>query len=579
MADLSFEEIIEKVIIEKKIPKWKLLELIKKKKEELGGLITDKSAAMVVAKELGLNFFDKFVSEGKIDIDKLRPGMRNVTLIGRVLHIFPIREFTVNERKNEVASLILGDETGEIRVVFWNADHVRLIKEKNIKRNDVLRIIGADVREGRNKNVEVHVGSRGKITVNPEDIDPEKIPQASGKLVKIGELDVNMYNIILRGVVKKMGNLTSFERKGKRGKILSLILGDETGEVRVVFWNDKAEEAVSLKEKDIIELVGVYTKSGKVENLEVHVDSGSEIKVLREDEVEEELLSSVYAMEPQFVSIADLTLGVKTPYVNVEGVISGIESLREFVREDGNIGKRLVFMLSDEDGNSIRVVAWNDEAERLSNISEGDVIQILHGYVKRGISGDLEIHIGKLSTTKVLEKGGFITTVEIQKPMPVTDFRRVKLQDINENERIEVRASVVYIFDRPLLYDACPECFKKVELKNNKWLCPNCGKEVDIPVKKLTLTCIIDDGSDTIVAKCWNDVATRLLGIRESLDQITYEKLLPEIDKVVGRDFIFRGIVTYNSVSNRLELNVLDVKRSDPIKEAENLVEKIKRIL
>ena len=462
MVDLSFEEIIEKVIIEKKIPRWKLLELIKKKKEELGGLITDKSAAMVVAKELGLNFFDKFVSEGKIDIDKLRPGMRNVTLIGRVLHIFPIREFTVNKRKNEVASLILGDETGEVRVVFWN---------------------------------------------------------------------------------------------------------------------DKAEEAASLKEKDIIELVGVYTKSGKVENLEVHVDSGSEIKVLREDEVEEELLSSVYAMEPQFVSIADLTLGVKTPYVNVEGVISGIESLREFVREDGNIGKRLVFMLSDEDGNSVRVVAWNDEAERLSNISEGDVIRILHGYVKRGISGDFEIHIGKLSTTKVLEKGGFITTTEIQKPMPVTDFHRVKLQDINENERIEVRASVVYLFDKPLLYDACPECFKKVELKDNKWLCPNCGREVDIPVKKLTLTCIIDDGSDTIVAKCWNDIAIRLLGIRESLDQITYEKLLLKTDKIMGRDFIFRGIVTYNPVSNRLELNVLDVERSDPIKEAENLVEKIKRIL
>ena len=72
MVDLSFEEIVEKVIIEKKIPRWKLLELIEKKKEELGGLITDKSAAMLVAKELGLNFFDKFVSEGKIDINKLK---------------------------------------------------------------------------------------------------------------------------------------------------------------------------------------------------------------------------------------------------------------------------------------------------------------------------------------------------------------------------------------------------------------------------------------------------------------------------------------------------------------------------
>lgn len=578
MVDLSFEEIIEKVIIEKKIPKWKLLELIKNKKEELGGLITDKSAAMVVAKELGLNFFDKFVSEGKIDVDKLRPGMHNVTLIGRVLHIFPIREFTVNERRNEVASLILGDETGEIRVVFWNTDHVRLIKEGNIKKNDILRIIGADVREGRNKNIEVHVGSRGKIIVNPEDIDPEKIPQASGKLVKIGELDVNMYNIILRGVIKKIGNLTSFKRKGRQGKILSLILGDETGEVRVVFWNDKADEAASLKEKAIIELVGVYTKPGKVENLEVHVDSGSEIRVLRRDEVEE-LLSSVYTMKPQFISIADLTLGVKTSCVNVKGVISGIESLREFIREDGNIGKRLIFTLSDENGNSVRVVAWNDEAERLSNISEGDVIQIIHGYVKKGISGDFEIHVGKLSTTKVLEKKSFMATADVQKPMLMTDFRRVKLQDVDENERIEVRASVVYLFDKPLLYDACPDCFKKVELKDDKWLCPNCGKKVNIPVKKLAVTCIIDDGSDTIVAKCWNGIAIKLLDIKESLDRITYEKLLLEINKIIGRDFIFRGIITYNPVSNRLELNVLDVERSNPIKEAEKLVEKIKRIL
>ncbi|MHA1833203.1 MAG: OB-fold nucleic acid binding domain-containing protein, partial [Candidatus Baldrarchaeia archaeon] len=219
MVDLSFEEIVEKVIIEKKIPRWKLLELIEKKKEELGGLITDKSAAMLVAKELGLNLFDKFVSEGKIDINKLKPGMRNVTLIGRVLHIFPIREFMVDNRKNEVVSLILGDETGEIRVVFWNSSHIKLIKEGEIKRNDILRIIGADVREGRDGNAEVHVGSKGKIVVNPEDVDSEKIPKVSGKRLKIEELRANMYNIVLRGIIKKKSSLTSFEKGEKQGKL------------------------------------------------------------------------------------------------------------------------------------------------------------------------------------------------------------------------------------------------------------------------------------------------------------------------------------------------------------------------
>ncbi len=579
MVDLSFEEIVEKVIIEKKIPRWKLLELIEKKKEELGGLITDKSAAMLVAKELGLNLFDRFVSEGKIDINKLKPGMRNVTLIGRVLHIFPIREFTIDNRKNEVVSLILGDETGEIRVVFWNSNHIKLIKEGEIKRNDILRIIGADVREGRDGNAEVHVGSKGKIVVNPEDVDSEKIPKVSGKRLKIEELRANMYNIVLRGIIKKKSSLTSFEKGEKQGKLLTAILGDETGEIRVVFWNEKAEEAEKLNEGNIVELEGVYTRSGRMESLEVHVDSESIIRVLQPEDVDEKLLASASAPKLQFTLIGDLAAGVKTPYVNVKGIVSRIESLREFVRGDGSIGKRLVFMLSDEDGNAVRVVAWDNEAERLSNISEGDIIQILHGYARKGISGDLEIHISKLSTTEILGKKDLAPPVQIQRPIHIADFRRVKLKDVNENERVEIRASVVYFFDRPLLYNACPDCFKKVELRDDKWFCSNCGREVNSPVQRLTLTCVIDDGSDTIVAKCWDDVAVKLLDLKIRLDQITRDELLSRLDEITGKDFIFRGTITYNEVSDRLELNVLDVEQVDPIIEAEKLINKVKKIL
>jgi len=224
-------------------------------------------------------------------------------------------------------------------------------------------------------------------------------------------------------------------------------------------------------------------------------------------------------------------------------------------------------------------VAWDNEAERLSNISEGDIIQILHGYVRKGISGDLEIHISKLSTTEILGKKYLAPPVQIQGPTHIADFRRVKLKDVNENERVEIRASVVYFFDRPLLYNACPDCFKKVELRDDKWFCSNCGREVNSPVQRLTLTCVIDDGSDTIVAKCWDDVAVKLLDLKIRLDQITRDELLSRLDEITGKDFIFRGTITYNEVSDRLELNVLDVEQVDPIMEAEKLINKVKKIL
>ena len=576
MADLSFEEIVEKIMFEKKISRWKLLELIKKKKDELGGLITDKSAAMLVAKELGLNFFNKFIPEEKINISKLKPGMRNVTLIGRVSYIFPIREFTIKNKKNEVVSLILYDGTGEVRVVLWDTNHINLVKKGLIKRDSVLRVIGADVREGRDKNTEVHVGSKGNIIVNPEDVDLEKVPRIQKKRLKIEELDVNMYNIIVRGVIKKIGPLTSFEWKDRPGKILSLILCDETGEVRVVFWNEKAEEAANLKDGDVIELSDVYTKLGRTENIEIHVDSESIIKVLRPEEVSEELFSLSHITEDKFKPIADLT---ESPDVNVEGIVARIESLREFVREDGSIGKRLAFVLSDEDGHTIRVVAWDDTAEQLSNISEGDALQIFHGYVKRGLSGNLEVHIGKLSTINVVKEKFFTIAEPVEKKPHLTGFRRVKLQNVKENERIEVRASITYFFDKPLMYDACPDCLRKVELKENVWICRKCGKEITSPIPRLTLTCIIDDGSDTIVAKCWNDVATKLLNLEEDLSQVTHEELLSKISDILGKEFIFRGNIVYNDVSNRLELNVLEIERVDPAKEAEKLLERIKKAL
>jgi len=138
MINIPYEQIVERIKKEADISESEINGKIDQKMKQLSGLISKEGAAHIVANELGIKLFDAFT--GKLQIKNILVGLRSVETIGKVLQTYELREFTTNERQGKVASLVIGDETGTIRVVMWGdqADNI-----KNINKD--MKLITVDV--------------------------------------------------------------------------------------------------------------------------------------------------------------------------------------------------------------------------------------------------------------------------------------------------------------------------------------------------------------------------------------------------------------------------------------------------
>src|SRR3989344_4094449 len=83
---------------------------IEAKKAKLSGLISKEGAAQIVAAELGLN-----LDQEQLKISELLQGMKRANVLGKIIKINPIREYNKNGRQGKVASMVLADDTANIR--------------------------------------------------------------------------------------------------------------------------------------------------------------------------------------------------------------------------------------------------------------------------------------------------------------------------------------------------------------------------------------------------------------------------------------------------------------------------------
>lgn len=162
---MELNEIKEKIAKEAKLTKEEVDKKIEDKVLELSGLVSEEGAAYIVAKEEGLDLLEK--RDRTLKIKNVIPKMRSVEVTGKVINISDVREFEREGRRGKVQSITIGDETGQIRVVFWN-DKIELIK--NLKEGDVIKIKQGYTKANTFGIPEIHMGNGSYLEVVKEDI-------------------------------------------------------------------------------------------------------------------------------------------------------------------------------------------------------------------------------------------------------------------------------------------------------------------------------------------------------------------------------------------------------------------------
>jgi replication factor A1 len=274
------------------------------------------------------------------------------------------------------------------------------------------------------------------------------------------------------------------------------------------------------------------------------------------------------------LKIKNLVSGLRS--VDLIGRVIRVFEEREFERE-GRKGSVINILLGDETG-VVRMSLWNQETALVKEgkLKEGDTVKVSGGWVKTDNRDNLELRIGRGS---IEQSDQVIELPERGKlEQDFVEVKRKHIEEFREGGAYETRASLVQVFRRNPFYEVCPECEARIKENEGKWVCDDHG-EVK-PNYSLVLAGIIDDGSDNIRAVFFRDLAEKMFGmsvpeLREMAEKETDSYTVLDTIQALGRDFIFRGRVKKNPLTENLEFVVNGVDEIDVKEESQDLLKEL----
>jgi len=293
----------------------------------------------------------------KLKIRDIEDKMNNIDVTGRVSAIFGVREFAKKDGSvGKVGSFIIMDDTGEIRVTLWDKKAELL---NTLVKNDIINIENAYSKMGLN-SVEINLGSSSNII--PEKTEREDIPKSESLTVSISNLNENMRGINIEGYVKEVYDVRTFTRESGTGKVGRFLLSDDTQDIKVVMWDDKADLLATLVPgtKVLIESCNIRFNNG----LEAHLGLGSRIQSFKTEEKLDEK------------KIADYTL---SNAVNILARVNGIEGdFLVIIDESGSIPLSLnqITNKNFNIGDSVKVIGTLEK--------DSDVLFIKAASIEKG---------------------------------------------------------------------------------------------------------------------------------------------------------------------------------------------------
>ena len=197
----------------------------------------------------------------------------------------------------------------------------------------------------------------------------------------IADIETGMDEVKFLAKVTSIGELRTFERDGEDedGHVINVEAADETGQVRLAFWD---EQAVSIDDGTL--------EAGQVLRIKGRPKDGYNGLEVSVEKAEPDDDAEIDVDLDGRTDIDSLSMGQSD--VNVQGIVLGTESIRTFDRDDGSEGRVANLTLGDESGR-IRVTLWDDRADRAEELGTGTPVEVVDGYVRER-DGSLELHVG-----------------------------------------------------------------------------------------------------------------------------------------------------------------------------------------
>ncbi len=187
-----------------------------------------------------------------------------VALDAVLLAVDPPRTFTKRDGSTgEMAEAVIGDREGTARLVAWVPELLA-----GLMPGTGVHIINAKP-TGRGEGRNYSIDEKSTVTVTTQEITIPVTP-----LESVG--DSGIYSV--RGMVRNTREPRSFTaRSGGTSWVRNIVIGDATGELRLVLWGDHA--LVPVETGTVVEAYHATAKPGKYGGIELGVGRGSVLRV------------------------------------------------------------------------------------------------------------------------------------------------------------------------------------------------------------------------------------------------------------------------------------------------------------
>lgn len=377
------------------------------------------------------------------------------------------------------------------------------------------------------------------------------IKHSTSSIVKIKDLDNIQDAASIYARVKFISPPRYYTQKdGSKGKITSLYIFDETGEIKLNLWNEHSDFINNLNlfknSKILIKDAYITTYNDKKE---LSLRQGATLLKEPKD------FPLIPPKEENLVDVSNISATEKL--IDVIGRITAIYNKNTFKNKEDKDRSVLNFEVSDGI-KSLKFVAWDPWPDYiLENFTKGDLIHLADLKVKEGLY-DLEVSLNWFSTV--------LKNPQTSKKIPsLTEILTLsksleegRVESLEDGRNYSLEGLIVSINRNNIRFFKCKECGEKVQLINGDFICEKCSKVVDVNTN-LFGSIDIDDGTGILKVVFFSDLAEKVYKLnKEDLKKdLTEEYKLTIFDRLenelLGKRVKISGRAKLSSFSSRIE--------------------------
>src|SRR3989338_1667093 len=84
---------------------------------------------------------------------------------------------------------------------------------------------------------------------------------SASKSLKVNQVQAGLNSVNLLAKILNINEIKTFQKESRQGRIGSLFVGDETGTIRIVIWDETLISLIKdMKQGDIIKINNAYSK-------------------------------------------------------------------------------------------------------------------------------------------------------------------------------------------------------------------------------------------------------------------------------------------------------------------------------